>query len=417
MQRALLLIYNLLYLFALSILFPFEYLKRPSHIRKRWLKEKLGIFERNFPSEKDKTVWIHAVSVGETVALSGLIRRLSDSYNIVLSTITDTGQAVASERYRDLNLKVIYMPFDLPFTIGKALDFIKPDLVLIAETELWPNFIRICSKRVPVVLINGRLSESSYRGYRRLRFFFKPILNSLRLICVQEPLYRQRFISLGVSEERVRVTGNLKFDIQIERKDFPWESYLRSPIILAGSTHEDEEELILNAFLELRKGGTLIIAPRHPERFERVEKLIRDKISTYRVKFLRLSELSKETIDSSLIVLIDKIGILGSLYRVCDIAVIGGSFIPHGGQNPLEPAYWSKPIVCGPSMENFPFIEDFVRNNACIKTDRANLKEVLLLLIENQELRVSIGTSAHKNFLAKSGATERTIRALEEIIT
>lgn len=397
-------------------MFPFEYLKRPSHLRKRWLREKLGIFERNFPSEKDKTVWIHAVSVGETVALSGLIRRLSDSYNIVLSTITDTGQAVASEKYRDLNLKVIYMPFDLPFTIGKALDFIKPDLVLIAETELWPNFIRICSKRVPVVLINGRLSESSHRGYRRLRFFFKPILNSLRLICVQEPLYRDRFISLGIPEERVRVTGNLKFDIQIERRDFPWESYLPSPIILAGSTHEDEEELILNAFLELRKGGTLIIAPRHPERFERVEKLIRDKISTYRVKFLRLSELSKETIDSNLIVLVDKIGILGSLYRVCDIAVIGGSFIPHGGQNPLEPAYWSKPIVCGPSMENFPFIEDFVRNNACIKTDRANLKEVLLLLIENHELRVSIGKGAQEIFLAKSGATERTIRALEEII-
>lgn len=410
------LIYNLLYLLALSILFPFEYLKRPSHVRKRWLREKLGIFERNFPSEKDKTVWIHAVSVGETVALSGLIRRLSESYNIVLSTITDTGQTVASERYRDLNLKVIYMPFDLPFTIGKALDFIKPDLVLIAETELWPNFIRICSKRVPVVLINGRLSESSHRGYRRLRFFFKPILNSLRLICVQEPLYRDRFISLGIPEERVRVTGNLKFDIQIERRDFPWESKIPSPIILAGSTHEDEEELILNAFLELRKGGTLIIAPRHPERFERVEKLIRDKISTYRVKFLRLSELSKETIDSSLIVLVDKIGILGSLYRVCDIAVIGGSFIPHGGQNPLEPAYWSKPIVCGPSMENFPFIEDFVRNNACIKTDRANLKEVLLLLIENHELRVSIGKGAHEIFLAKSGATERTIRALEEII-
>lgn len=412
--------YNLLYLFTLSLMLPFEYFKRPAKLRKRWLREKFGIFEGDLSSGNKKTIWIHAVSVGETIALSRLIRRLSENYPIVLSTITDTGQTVAKDRFRGLNVRVIYMPFDIPFVIRRTVKFFNPQILVIAETELWPNLIRVCSECIPVILVNGRLSEKSYRGYRRLKFFFRPILQTLKLICVQEKIYKDRFIALGASDDRIRVTGNMKFDLEIKRIDFPWENILTSPVILGGSTHEEEEELLLNAYLELKINGTLVLAPRHPERFDRVEKLVRDKLERIGedIVFLRISEISKDIIlkKQRTVILVDQMGILGSLYRICDIAVIGGSFIPHGGQNPLEPAYWSKPIICGKSMENFPFIEEFVKNDACIMTERERLKDALIVLIENHELRASMGKRANEIFLTKAGATERTLQAIEEII-
>ncbi|GLI53784.1 MULTISPECIES: 3-deoxy-D-manno-octulosonic acid transferase [Thermodesulfovibrio] len=417
MQTAFL-IYNLLYLIALIFFLPLEYFKRPTFLRKRWIKEKFGFLEekeQNLPK-----IWIHAVSVGEVIAVSRMIRELSEHYKIILSTITDTGQKVAQERFKDCNVKVVYMPFDISWAIKRFLKHFSPVAIILTETELWPNLIRIASKTAPVILVNGRISDRSFRGYYKIKFFIKHLLKKLSLICVQENSYKEKFITLGAEEEKINVTGNMKFDIELKTINFPWENKIPHPIILAGSTHEPEEELILNSFISLGINGTLIIAPRHPERFGEIETLINRKItqSVTKIQFSKLSEMKSffSPQPLALILLVDQMGILGSLYRICDIAVIGGSFIPHGGQNPLEPSYWKKPIICGPYMHNFPFIEEFIKEKACLMADKDSLMNVMRELVENYELRQTTGNKAYQLFLNKSGATQKTLKLLKKFI-
>ncbi|PMP70026.1 MAG: 3-deoxy-D-manno-octulosonic acid transferase [Thermodesulfovibrio aggregans] len=420
-MQATFLIYSFLYLVALMFLLPFEYFKRPVSLRKRWIREKFGFFKKNDKIEAFKPkILIHAVSVGEVVAVSRMIKELSSKYEIILSTITDTGQKIAQDRFKNHNVKVIYIPFDIPFAINKTLRHFKPVALILTETELWPNLIRISSKKIPVILVNGRMSDKSFNGYSKIKFFIKSLLKRLTLLCVQEERYKERFLNIGAEEQKIHVTGNMKFDIELREIHFPWENAIEQPVILAGSTHEPEEEIILDAFLKLNITGTLIIAPRHPERFEVVETLIKRKIaeSSKEISFSKLSEMPSVFSVKPLayVVLVDQMGILGSLYRICDIAIIGGSFIAHGGQNPLEPAYWRKPIVCGPFMHNFPFIEEFLNHKACIMIDKASLPEILKELAENSELRQTIGNRAYQLFLNKSGATEKTLRLIEKVI-
>ncbi|WP_353685102.1 3-deoxy-D-manno-octulosonic acid transferase [Thermodesulfovibrio sp. 3907-1M] len=420
-MQATFLIYSFLYLIVLIFLLPFEYFKRPASLRKRWIREKFGFFKKNEQIETFKPkIWIHAVSVGEVVAVSRLIKELSSKCEIILSTITDTGQKIANDRFKNYNVKVIYIPFDIPFAINKALKHFKPLAVILTETELWPNLIRIASKKMPVILVNGRMSDKSFNGYSKIKFFMKPLLKRLTLLCVQEEQYKERFFNLGAEEQKIHITGNMKFDIELREIHFPWENAIAQPVILAGSTHEPEEEIILDAFLKLNITGSLIIAPRHPERFQAVETLIKRKISesSREISFSKLTEMPSAFSfkSSTSVVLVDQMGILGSLYRICDIAIIGGSFIAHGGQNPLEPAYWRKPIICGPFMYNFPFIEEFLNHEACIMIDKASLLEILKELAENSELRQTIGNRAYQLFLNKSGATEKTLRLIEKVI-
>ncbi|WP_028841919.1 3-deoxy-D-manno-octulosonic acid transferase [Thermodesulfovibrio yellowstonii] len=417
MQTAFL-IYNLLYLVALIFFLPLEYFKRPTFLRKRWIKEKFGFLEekeQNLPK-----IWIHAVSVGEVIAVSRMIRELSEHYKIILSTITDTGQKVAQERFKDCNVKVVYMPFDISWAINRFLKYFSPVAIILTETELWPNLIRIASKTTPIILVNGRMSDKSFKGYYKIKFFIKHLLKKLSLICVQENSYKEKFITLGAEEEKIHVTGNMKFDIELKTINFTWENNIPHPVILAGSTHEPEEEIILNSFISLGINGTLIIAPRHPERFDEVETLINRKIAqaVTKIQFSKLSEMKSffSPQPLTLILLVDQMGILGPLYRICDIAVVGGSFIPHGGQNPLEPSYWKKPIICGPYMHNFPFIEEFIKEKACLMADKDSLMNVMRELVKNYELRQTIGNKAYQLFLNKSGATKKTLKLLKKFI-
>jgi len=418
MQRAFLLIYEILYFIAVLMLLPKEYLKRSINTRKRWIREKFGFF---LESKKNKKplIWIHAVSVGEVIAISTFVKKLSQEYEILLSTITDTGQKIANDRFKEFPVNVIYMPFDISFAIKKTLKFFNPLCLILTETEIWPNLISITSKKIPVILVNGRLSEKSFNGYSKIKFFIKPVLEKLELVCVQEDLYKEKYINLGVIPEKIYVTGNMKFDIELEEIKFTWESLIPRPVILAGSTHSPEEELIIDAFLKTVDYGTLVIAPRHPERFNEVENLIKNKIALLKEKvfFSKLShfeELNKNV--QILIILIDQMGILGSLYRICDIAIIGGSFIPHGGQNPLEPAYWKKPIICGPYMHNFPFIEDFLKNKACLMINIDFLSVKIKELISNPEIISLMGNNAYEIFVKKSGATEKNLKLLTQSI-
>lgn len=417
------LIYSFIYTIALLIILPFEYLKRPRDIRKRWLKERFGLLP--FSS---RPIWIHAVSVGEVIAVIPLIKKIKERYpdkDLLLSTVTDTGQKVAKERLGSI-ANIIYLPFDLRPFIKGALKKINPLLFIIMETELWPNIIRTMEEhRIPILLMNGRISERSFRGYKRVGFFLKDILKRIDIFCMQNELYSERIRALGAVKDRVIDIGSFKFDTKPPSSIPEWTGILHNKglVIIAGSTHSAEEELILDIYLRLIKDFpkiNLIIAPRHPERFIEVEGLIKDK----GLKYLKRSEIvtSKNRLGSpciettGIVILIDTIGELASLYGASDIAIIGGSFIKHGGQNPLEPAYWGKAIVCGPHMENFPFIHDFYNEGGAIKADRDNLYEILRGLINSPERISDMGRIAKALYERNRGATERAIKIIERYL-
>jgi len=423
-------IYTVLYCIIAAVLLPFEYLKRPAPARKRWLKEKFGISGLPVSPQGQPSLWVHAVSMGEVIAAVPFIREIRKrhpSLRIVLSTITDTGQQVARERLSG-DAHIIYLPFDIPLILKRLIRKIRPLVFIAMETELWPNIFRVLHREGTAVLVmNARLSERSFRGYRRITFFMKTVLRSVDMFCAQEEAYAARIRALGVDPERVTVTGNFKFDTRPPEMVPRWSEILNGPVILAGSTHPGEEDLIVSVVERLRKDFpdlNLILAPRHPERFGEVERLIRAKGLSY-VKRSELSEQaglhiadSQSTTRHSTpkIVILDTVGELASAYGACDVAVVGGSFIPHGGQNPLEPASWGKAIVCGPHMENFPFIVDFYREGAALQTGGEGLYETLRELIGSPEKRTTMGEKAQALALAKGGAVGRTADVLERYL-
>jgi 3-deoxy-D-manno-octulosonic-acid transferase len=289
------------------------------------------------------------------------------------------------------------------------------------ETELWPNLIRTASaRRIPVLLVNGRISERSYRGYRRIRFFVSDLLRSVSMCCMQNEIYAQRIRDLGAPQERVRVVGSLKFDTQPLKSVPEWTGILSGPVIVAGSTHRTEEDLILDAFVALRRDFpdlNVILAPRHPERFREVEELTRKRGLAY----LKRSELDRTAVagkepKSGIVVILDAMGELSAVYGSCDVAVMGGSFISHGGQNPLEPAYWAKPIVCGPHMENFPFIAEFYRRGGAAEVDALELAAHLHALLSSPEKRTAMGNNARALCEENAGASGRTLDVIEEFL-
>lgn len=420
--------YSFLYILALVFLFPFEYLRRPSDLRKRWLKERFGFFHSSRITHYSSRIWIHAVSVGEVIAAVPLIKKIkgsNPSSEIVVSTVTDTGQKVANERLGD-TARIIYVPFDLPFAIKNVIRRINPSVFIIMETELWPNIIRILSGMgVPVLLMNGRISERSFNGYKKLRFFIKDVLNNMRLICVQNELYAGRIKALGADPEKVRAIGNFKFDTRPSSTVPEWTKILNGEgsrvkgqgfTIIAGSTHRTEEDLIIDAYIKLRADFpqlNLIVAPRHPERFREVEELIKKK----GIKYLKRSDVTGHGSQvTGVVVLLDVIGELSSVYSACDVAIMGGSFIEHGGQNPLEPAYWEKAIVCGPHMENFPFIDEFYKSGGAIKTDADNLSQILKDILDSPQKIAAMGAVAKDLYNKNSGAVQRAIKEIERYL-
>lgn len=418
------LFYTLFYCIVLFFLLPFQYLKRPKGLRKRWLKEKFGFFNSPFITHHSSLIWIHAVSVGEVMATITLLRKLKGKYpekNLFLSTITDTGQRVAKDKVPD-GTEVFYLPFDIPIILGRFFKKIRPSLIIIMETELWPNLLRTSRKfKVPVILLNGRISEKSFKRYKKVSFFMKKVLLNVDLFCMQSEIYAERIRNIGVDDRRVMILGNFKFDIRPPLKIPEWSRMLKCPVLIAGSTHEGEEELITDVFLKLKKDFpdlNLILAPRHPERFKEVEELLRSN----GVEFIKCSALSSElrTPNSKLlkgiIVLLDTVGELSSVYGISDIAIIGKSFKAHGGQNPLEPAYWGKPIICGPYMENFPFIEDFYKEGAALKVNEEGLYSVLKELLISPEKAKEMGLRAQKLYKKNSGAVDRAIEIIAEYI-
>ncbi len=414
-------LYTILYAAALVFLMPFEYLKRRGNVRKRWLRERMGFYEPGaFSHDKSRTLWLHAVSVGEVIAAVPLVKRLRSLYpslSIIVSTVTDTGQEVASERVGS-EAQVIYMPFDLPSAVRRAIAYIRPALFIVMETELWPHLIRMLSNNaVPIVLMNGRISERSFEGYMKMRFFMEEVLKEVTLFCMQDEVYAERIKRMGADPEKVEAIGNLKFDTKPPGPIPGWTKTLNGPVIVAGSTHETEEDLIIDVYRELQTSFphlNLIVAPRHPERFREVEGILKKKGMAY----LKRSELAGSGVQDSgseksgLLVILDVMGELASVYGACDVAILGGSFIEHGGQNPLEPAYWGKAIVCGPHMENFPFVEDFYKKGGALEVTRETLCQVLHDLLHSRDRMASLGGVAKALYEKNSGAAGRALHIL-----
>jgi len=408
-------IYDILYFIVLTLMLPLEYMKRPAGLRARWLRERFGYYEKMTVSSG--TIWVHAVSVGEVITAVPLIRRLKErhpSLGVILSTVTDTGQKVAMEQACDI-ATVIYVPFDLPASLIRMLLHFKPSLLIIMETELWPNIIRTAKANgLRVLLMNGRISEKSFKGYKKLKFFFESILKKIDFFCMQVEAYAERIIELGADPLRVAVIGSFKFDTRPSSPVPAWTNILGRPVIIAGSTHRTEEELIIGVYDRLKNAFpalNLIVAPRHPERFDEVEGLLKSRNAPY----LRASQLEgRENLGKTegVVVLMDVMGCLSSVYGAADIAVMGGTFIEHGGQNPLEPAYWGKAIVCGPHMENFPFIGEFYKNRGAVEVSSETLYETLKGLLEDPGGISLMGLTAKSLYEKNAGAVERAVEVV-----
>lgn len=409
--------YSFAYLLALPIFFPFEFLKRPRELRPLWLSEKIGAI-RTALKRSGPVIWIHAVSVGEVLAAIPLINKLKGSgyHSIVLSTITDTGRQMAIEKAPD-GVTVMYLPFDLKIFLNRAIRRISPSLFMTMETELWPNLLSAMEKAgVPVCIFNGRISDRSFPRYRKIRFFLRRLFRGIRCVGMQTQQDAVRILDIGMAPEKVHLTGNFKFDIHGSITPPVWLNRLKGTVLVAGSTHEGEEEIILDCWQRLKEKHaplTLILAPRHPNRFGDVERLLQSKELSY-IKRSGMNESVDEISDC--VILIDVIGELAGIYSAGDICIIGGSFVPIGGHNLFEAAYWSKPIVCGPHMNNFPLITNFTAHKAVRIANAGNIYDIVSALLDSPAERKTLGEKAYRLFTGNSGAVDKALDLLKPIL-
>jgi 3-deoxy-D-manno-octulosonic-acid transferase len=389
----------------------------------RWA-ERFG-FGSNFNHDAP-IIWIHAVSVGEVEACRPLVKQLQTefpSHKLLITTMTPTG----SERVKLLFENSVfhcYLPYDLPFAIQRFLNRTNPEFGIIMETEIWPNLLLCCQKRnIPLVLANARLSERSAKGYARFAQFIKTILHSLPLIAAQSQDDRQRFIELGAKSENVHAIGNLKYEMTLpasltEQADAMRHIWGRNrPVWVAASTHDGEEEMVINASRQVRAHFPdllLIIVPRHPQRFDRVATLA----NKAGFKTLRRSEQQACPADVQILI-VDTMGELPLFYAASDVAFVGGSLVPHGGHNILEPAALGRAIVTGPHYFNFNEITtDFLAAKAVIEvSDTQSLAETTIELLQNPQQRAQMGEAARQLIASSQQASTHLINLIKFNIT
>lgn len=345
-------IFRILSTIIFILILPFIYVARA--IKGKFIygwKEKFGIFCP--PELEGNVIMFHGVSVGEVIALENLIKKTKEIFpevKIVVTTGTKTGQDIARKKYTDIADFITYFPFDVPFCVSKFLDKINPKIVFIAETEIWPNFASLCASRgIKLYIINGRISDSTYNLYKTARLFFKYILKFYTGIYTQSEIDNNKMLYLGSNPETTKVMGNLKFDIKKVESDFNL-AQNDYRVILAGSTHHEENEIILRSFKNLKKKFSdikLLIAPRHMNRVEQIKEISKKLELKYG---LRSNDDKFTDFD---VIILDTLGELSKIYTICHFAFIGGSFNKTGGHNPLEATVFGKPTITGPSIHNF----------------------------------------------------------------
>lgn len=358
----------------------------------------------------------YGVSVGEVLAMENLIKKTKETFpnqDIVVMTGTKTGQDIANKKLKDYTDFITYFPLDFPIFINKMLKKINPKAIFIMETELWPNFANIThKKKIVTCIINARISDRTFNSYKKLKFIFKPILQKYTGIFPQSEQDKEKFLELGAKTESVQTMGNLKFDI---KKPQTIEFEHDYPIIIAGSTHSGEDEIILDTYCKLKKDITnlkMIIAPRHPERNEYVYNLMLS--SNYTV----CKKSNNDNLNDNDIMILDTMGELGKMYSICDVAFIGGSFNKTGGHNPLEATIFSKPVISGPCIHNFKDIYAILSNEnaAKIVQNKLELLSEFQNLLNNKEYYNNAVKSCKTVFEKNNGALPFVIDIIKTIV-
>lgn len=414
-------IYNLFLVAATVLLFPvilFKLITVPKY--RGGLTQKLGRLRKGVLKviRGTRPIWVHAVSVGEVMAAHPLIRELKKKYpnrKLILSTVTVTGHYTARRRVPEADA-VFYFPFDYPCVVRRVIQGINPEVVLIAETELWPNFFRELKRAgIPSAVINGRISPHSHKNYLKFKAFFSQVFDQVTLFCMQSEEDALRITDIGADPEKVLITGNLKFDQKIPATGpNPVNIPAGKKIITAGSTHRGEEAALIEIFSRLREKYpelVLILAPRHPERFDEVEGIINS--AGYECQ--RRTRLRGPVKD---VLLLDTIGELRTFYALCNIAFVGGSLVKVGGHNLLEPAAVKKPVIFSRYMFNFKEISEALMSSGggVMVKDKGELYVQLDNLLSEPERAKRMGERAFHVIEANSGAAKKTIDAIGRLI-
>ncbi len=423
-------IYDLIFLIFSIVWLPVYLFKRKFH---PGFSSRLG----NLPKDLklNRPIWIHAVSVGEVMAVRILVEQLRSIYptkQFVISTVTPTGNKIAKSLAK--NDFVTYLPLDFSFIVKKVIDRINPCIFIIAETEIWPNLISYLYKKdIPVITVNGRISDSSLRGYLAIKFFIKNVLRKVTLLCVQSQRDADRLCSLGVKTDKIAVTGNMKFDTTPACRqaglpagqagittDLKNKLGLRKEdrIFIAASTHPGEEEIILKAYQSLLADFgdlNLIIAPRHPERGKEVSKVVSE---AHFCSSLFSQPPKAFPCVTKTVFILDVIGQLLDFYHIADIVFVGGSLIKKGGHNILEPAALAKPIIFGPHMFNFSDIADlFLSHRAAILvTNEEEIASTTKQILSDSTKALALGKRARGLVQQNQGATKRNLEYIRKFV-
>jgi len=353
-------------------------------------------------NQKEKIIWFHAVSLGEVIASQGMIRELMQEFDVVLTTTTPTGLRKAQEIYKN-SLVINYAPWDLGPLVNKFLNFYNPSALLIFETEIWPSMINSAhNQKIPIFLMNGRLSHQSYKTYLKVSWFLKDILQKITFTFVQTPEHRERFLQLGLDSSAIAVAGSVKFDapgLKPEPLSLP-------KFILGASTHLGEEEMLLRVFQKLQKecSHKLFICPRHPERSTEILKAARKM--HFRSELY--SQLDGQDYD---VCIIDSIGLLQNFYNIADLAFVGGSLVPRGGHNLIEPATMGTPIIIGNHTFNFEEIaKQFIQSNSCILvTNEQELLEGITSILGDSGFAMQLAENAKSLVARNEGSTQTQV--------
>lgn len=419
------LLYDLLLIIAAAGLVPYYLLRGLRYGKsRRGIRERLGRYamEHLEALRGREVIWVHAVSVGETRAALPLLEGLRRQYPqalILLSNVTETGRAIAQESgAADLNL---FFPFDFSWTVRRVLQLVRPRLVVIVETEIWPNFTRQANRMgIPVLLVNGRISDRSYPRYLRFRFLLSPVLKCFSAFCMQSQLDAERIIALGADPARVETTGNLKFDHALQAPSDEDLGKLAQtyrlpadlPILTAGSTHPGEEEQILATFRQLVASGMqllLVVIPRRPERGREVAAQLAELGTICRLRSTLKD--SDPLLASGEVLLVDTLGEVLNLYALSNLVFVGGSLVPVGGHNPLEASLLGKPVLFGPHMHNFREISAKLVTAGAGRqvTSAGQLEGVCRQLLGDAQSATDMGAAGRALVAANAGATLKTL--------
>jgi 3-deoxy-D-manno-octulosonic-acid transferase len=424
-------LYDIAFIVFLFFYVPVFFIKK----RKRHgIGLRLGLYSRKLINALAgrKNIWIHAVSVGEVMAVSPLIKAMREKYpehRIVLTTVTETGNTAAKGILSGDDI-ALYLPFDLGFVVSKVISFIMPCALIITETELWPNLITHAGKsRIKIFLVNGRISDGSFQKYKIVKPLLRPIVKKIHLSLMQTVSDKNRLLRLGADESKTFVLGNMKFDSALsgdgcsqERQTLEQALNLNEQLIVAGSTHKGEEKIILEIYKKLKikfPDIMLIIAPRHVERAPEIAQIAgREGFQPlYFSKIIAGNYSSKDNVSvySDSIIIMDAIGRLKGLYSMAKIVFIGGSLVKKGGQNIIEPAVFSKPVIIGPYTHNFrDIVEMFLREEAVmVVKSKSMLFNALDLLLKDETLCRRLGQKARLVAEANRGIAEKTLSLIE----